>query len=46
MALGGISLKIILVIIGLVLSIIGITLNNWKIAAIGNCVAVVAILLS
>lgn len=38
-----IDFKVILLIIGFILSVVGIVLNNWKIAAIGELICIVAL---
>lgn len=36
------TIKPVLMIIGIVLSVVGIGINNWKLAVIGNSVAIIA----
>lgn len=37
------SLKILLLIIGFILSVVGIVLNSWKITAIGELLCIVGL---
>lgn len=41
----GISLKLVGVIVGIVLTVVGISTNQWKVAAIGNAVGLASLLL-
>lgn len=38
------SFKLILVIVGIVLSVIGLVINNWKLAVIGNSIALATLI--
>lgn len=34
------NLKFIIIIVGVILAIVGIVINNWKLAAIGDTIAI------
>lgn len=41
-----IGLKFVLVVAGGITSIVGVCINNWKVAAIGNTVAISSLLIA
>lgn len=40
----GLSIKLVVVVVGVVLSVVGIVTNQWKVAVVGNSIGIAALL--